>query len=147
MRLLRHCFHHMCLYVIPKMAALYNLWSAAKATGDHEETTIVADDARAIEHGVLALGHQETKPLQSDAVNVVLRGKDTFLNVPTGYGKSLTYQILPICARFLLAALGKECVGVPSVLVVSPLVALMLDQAQKLQNIDNVLVLVLSRVH
>ena len=123
------------------LSSLCNLWSA-KTTD-----SLPTDDqlfVRAIEHGVLALGHQEARPLQSDAAKAVLRGRDTFLNVPTGYGKSLTYQILPMSARFLLDALEKDYAGVPSVLIVSPLVALMYDQAQKLLNVDDASVLVLS---
>ena len=97
----------------------------------------------AIHNCTLSLGHQIPKPLQLDAVSAVLNGKDTFLNVPTGYGKSLVYTILPLCARFILEALGDGFVAPPAVLVVTPLVALMHDQAQKLLGVRNVKVLVL----
>ena len=63
------------------LSSLCNLWSA-KATD-----SVPTDDqlfVRAIEHGVLALGHQEARPLQSDAAKAVLRGRDTFLNCPSG---------------------------------------------------------------
>lgn len=90
--------------------------------------------SEAIDHGVCALGHDRVRPLQAKAVQPVLRGRDTFVNVPTGYGKSLVYQILPICACFLLATLWKESSVVPVVLVVIPLVVLMHDQAQELRQ-------------
>ena len=65
------------------------------------------------------------------------RGEDTFLNVPTGYGKSLVYMILPLCAKLILEALGDDPATPPSVLVVTLLVAMMRDQAQKLSGYKN----------
>ena len=42
------------------------------------------------------LGYDEMKQKQVDAVCTFLQGKDTFVSLPTGYGKSLIYAILPI---------------------------------------------------
>ena len=70
------------------LSSLCNLWSV-KTTD-----SLPTDDqlfVRAIEHGVLALGHQEARPLQSDAAKAVLRGRDTFLNCPS----AITSTILP----------------------------------------------------
>ena len=39
-------------------------------------------------------------------MNAVLSGKYTFLDVPTGYGKSLVFMVLPSCVRIILEALG-----------------------------------------
>jgi ATP-dependent DNA helicase RecQ len=61
-------------------------------------------------------------PGQAEAVAAALNGEDVFVLWPTGGGKSLVYQ-LPALARPGLT------------LVVSPLVALMRDQAQKLARI------------
>lgn len=61
-------------------------------------------------------------PGQAEAVAAVLDGEDVFVLWPTGGGKSLVYQ-LPALARPGLT------------LVVSPLVALMRDQAQKLARL------------
>ena len=60
-------------------------------------------------------GYDSFKPLQKEAVEGVLAGRDSLVVLPTGGGKSLCYQ--------LPAALGKGLV-----LVVSPLIALMDDQ-------------------
>ncbi|WP_457599683.1 RecQ family ATP-dependent DNA helicase [Hydrogenimonas sp.] len=70
-------------------------------------------------------GHERFRPLQKEAVEAAVAGKDLLMILPTGGGKSLCYQ---------LPALLKEGVTV----VVSPLLALMHDQvcALKLQGIE-----------
>ena len=78
-------------------------------------------------------------------MQVALQGKDVFVTVPTGYSKSLIYQILPVCASFLLETLGKSAPAAPSVLVhvVCPLVALMKDRANKLSHVAGIVPLLL----
>jgi len=61
-------------------------------------------------------GYDSFKPLQKEAVQAALSGRDSMVILPTGGGKSLCYQ--------LPAAMG----GKGLVLVVSPLIALMDDQ-------------------
>ncbi|OGR96268.1 MAG: hypothetical protein A2016_11680 [Elusimicrobia bacterium GWF2_62_30] len=60
-------------------------------------------------------GYDSFKPLQKEAIEAALAGRDCLVVLPTGGGKSLCYQ--------LPAASGKGLV-----LVVSPLIALMDDQ-------------------
>ena len=68
-----------------------------------------------------------------------------FVSVPTGFGKSLIYQILPLCARHLLRSCGSALTEVvPLVLVVSPLVALMQNQVLKLRSVRDVNAICLS---
>uniref|UniRef100_A0A1X7UR90 DNA 3'-5' helicase n=1 Tax=Amphimedon queenslandica TaxID=400682 RepID=A0A1X7UR90_AMPQE len=64
------------------------------------------------------------KEEQQQAIKYFLSGKDTFVILPTGFGKSLCYQCLPI-------AIGSES---PIIIVVSPLIALMKDQVQALRS-------------
>jgi len=61
------------------------------------------------------------KPLQEDIINSVLAGEDTFALLPTGGGKSICFQI---------PALVKDGICI----VISPLVALMKNQVQALQE-------------
>lgn len=60
-------------------------------------------------------GFSTFRPLQREAVNSVLAGRDALVIMPTGGGKSLCYQLPAAC-------------GIGLVLVVSPLIALMDDQ-------------------
>ncbi len=68
------------------------------------------------------------KPAQIIALEQVFLGKDTLVLLPTGYGKSLIFQILPWL-------LSKENSAFGTVLVVSPLNALMADQINGLRSI------------
>lgn len=84
-----------------------------------------------IQSSLPRFGHQSLKPAQIEAIHAVLTGKDVFVSVPTGYGKSLIYQLLPFCAASLIP---KTSQAVPCVLVLSPLTALMYDQNKKLNT-------------
>lgn len=65
-------------------------------------------------------GISRLRPQQKEAIDAVLAGRDTFAVLPTGFGKSLIYQV-PAIMR-----------DRPTV-VVSPLIALMADQERSLR--------------
>ena len=59
----------------------------------------------------------------------VARGKDVFSIMPTGFGKSLIYQLFPRLAK---AALILEN---STIIVVSPLISIMRDQVEQLKKL------------
>ena len=67
-------------------------------------------------------GFETLRPLQAEAIQTALAGRDSLVVMPTGGGKSLCYQLPPL-------------VGESTDVVISPLVALMKDQVDSLEAI------------
>ena len=71
------------------------------------------------------------KPEQRKAVKSIYLGRDVFVWLPTGFGKSLCYEVLPFVMDNKLGRVGSAA---RLVLIVSPLIALMTDQVSSLQK-------------
>ena len=61
---------------------------------------------------------------------MVQQKRDVLAVLPTGYGKSLIYQLLPSMFNFLLFGGNYRSIAI----VVSPLSALMMDQVEKVKK-------------
>jgi ATP-dependent DNA helicase RecQ len=87
----------------------------------HHPTPITEEEPIADERVLSTLhdvfGHESLRPGQAAVINRVLAGRDTLAILPTGAGKSLTFQL----ASLLLPG---------TTLVLSPLIALMKDQVE-----------------
>jgi len=82
---------------------------------------------------ILGLSDIELKEKQYEALKaVVLKNRDVLAVLPTSYGKSLIYQLLPLVLDFF-AANGSP-LRKSTVIVISPLNALMRDQIVKLKE-------------
>jgi ATP-dependent DNA helicase RecQ len=71
-------------------------------------------------------GYDEFRGLQADIIGHVVDGGDALVLMPTGGGKSLTYQV---------PAIARHRAGRGVALVVSPLIALMQDQVGALEEV------------
>ena len=66
-------------------------------------------------------GYDQFRPLQEDIIHSVASGKDTLGLMPTGGGKSITFQVYSLSREGMC-------------LVVTPLIALMIDQVENLRS-------------
>src|SRR6058998_1902321 len=77
------------------------------------------------------LGYAEWRAGQREAVVAALEGRDSLIVMPTGGGKSLCYQLPGLATEDLT-------------IVVSPLIALMRDQWEKLRRLDQPVAMITS---
>lgn len=92
---------------------------------DDEEGDTIGDldVSEEVRRAALRLGIQRLHPEQKRVLDEVLAGRDVLMVLPTGFGKSACYQI-------------PSMILPKPVLVVSPLLALMRDQSEKLAALD-----------
>ena len=91
-----------------------------------------ADFNRAVKFSLAKRGTPDIylKPKQLEALKAVVQQKrDVLAVLPTGYGKSVIYQLVPNMCNFLFQG-GNYC---SIAIIVSPLTALMMDQVEKIK--------------
>ena len=59
------------------------------------QTASMADLPQIISEAAKAIGIQSLKDKQLEAITAFVNGHDTFVSLPTGYGKSTVYATLP----------------------------------------------------
>ena len=77
------------------------------------------------------LNIEQLYPEQQKSIRAFMEKGDVFVNLPTGYGKSLIFQCLPIVADVL----NSKSRGSSLMVVISPLKSLMKDQVNFLGTI------------
>ena len=75
---------------------------------------------------------EEIKPEQKEAIQSFFEGKNLFVNLLMGFGKSLIFQCLPI----VVDVIHEKPLGSSVVVVISPLRSLMDDQLKYLNNLS-----------
>ncbi|KAK9866526.1 hypothetical protein WJX84_003241 [Apatococcus fuscideae] len=69
-------------------------------------------------------GHQNFRPLQLQALEATLQGRDSLVILPTGGGKSVLYQLPPLTNEYAMT------------IVVTPLLALAMDQVNRCEEVS-----------
>ncbi len=106
---------------IHRMPGVETLSRAALEIGDREARADGAEIERRLEIARNWLGFDRWRPGQHDVMRRLMNGEDVVAVLPTGSGKSVTYQVPALLSP-----------GVT--LVVSPLIALMRDQVDNLRS-------------
>lgn len=102
---------------------LQGKWQCLQKRNDTSQQYLVQVVAACyIVHSVWVLG-AETRATK--AIVEFVRGQDVFVSLPTSYGKSLKYRLLPIVVEHLLQK-PKQCS-----VAISPLLSLLIDQKDR----------------
>ena len=91
-------------------------------------TTPAVDLEDIITAAAANLGYPAVKEEQRQAITAFVSGKDVFVALPTGYGKSLCYVLLQ-CVFDVFLAVRQPTTSI--VICISPLVSLMQDQKDR----------------
>ena len=91
----------------------------------------------AIKYACSKMKIKELLPEQDKCVRAFLEGKDVFICLPTGYGKSLCFAILPHLFDYLRG--HRDHLSI--VICVAPLLSLMEDQYNRFKDYFSVVVI------
>ena len=84
--------------------------------------------------GKLGVPNITPKTEQRSSIEAIYRGKDVFMWLPTGFRKSLCFHMLPFVMDYKHKLVSSTKSSL--VIVVSPLIALMVDQVRSLRSKD-----------
>ena len=101
----------------------YDVYLVSKCTKSALQVSMVSKDYKLSSSLKHFFGFSSFRGLQEEVINTLLSGKDTFVIMPTGGGKSLCYQL----PALLLDG---------TAIVVSPLIALMKNQVDAIRGIS-----------
>ena len=118
----RLTFWHSVLYVCTHVS-VSAVCFAMPAAMHSEETTEQAIRSVCERVGITSLKEKQREALKA----IVCNKKDTFICLPTGYGKSLCYALLQLLFDKLLCRED----GTSIVICISPLTAIMMEQRNK----------------
>ena len=83
------------------------------------------DIAEAARKAGVSVGYDQLKDEQVNILCTFVEGRGVFVSLPTGFGKSLCYMLLPLVFDYLaVESDGGKAIAV----VISPLIVLMEDQ-------------------
>ena len=89
-----------------------------------------SDISKAVRSAASSLGYSILRPEQEAAITKFVSGQDVFVCLPTGFGKSLCYTALPLVCDILCG--HRESYS--TIIIVSPLVAIIEDQIQSIRR-------------
>ena len=104
-------------YSNPHVVSAGSLVQSTSAVGDVDMSSVEATNSR-------VFGHRNFRPGQREIVQNALLGKDVFVLMPTGGGKSLCYQLPAVHAPGLAV-------------IISPLISLIIDQVSAMQALGD----------
>ena len=107
---------------------------SAKMASCMASTTVDRSVTQAVSYALRKLGKPQLslKEEQRSSIKAIYEGKNVFVWLPTGYGKSLCYQALPFVMDHKNGLAGTR--ESSAVLVITPLIALTFDQVQSLKS-------------
>ena len=89
----------------------------------------------AVQKACHVFGVEKLFPEQENALKAFISREDVLLNLPTGFGKSLVFQMAPL-VHAELSRFNHRFTANPIIIVISPLASLMEDQTIFLRNLN-----------
>ena len=89
----------------------------------------------AVQKACHVFGVEKLFPEQENALKAFISREDVLLNLPTGFGKSLVFQMAPL-VHAELSKFNHRFTANPIIIVISPLASLMEDQTIFLRNLN-----------